>query len=317
MSYLNVSNLRRGSAATRGWPPGQHKKTKNARADFINTIGQCRKLDARQLVADRRDHAMLTGIPALPATRALARGAQPYRADLIRFCLIFMPSAPALAALSPVLAAEAAATIAPSGLRITVARRIDDVSQKRSRLQDGSWRGAKFSVRPEIEGLRISQVLVETGDRVTEGQVLAGLSRGENSRPAPFRCHHQGPAAGVISYRAAQVHVAATVRGKPLFRLIVGGEVELQAEVPARRLSKLAPGQSASVEISGGGEISRTRAQRVLRRDPTNQMGSARIFLGEQGLPIGAFAKAVVVVGESCRWVPGHGCSRSRRGDGQ
>jgi hypothetical protein len=29
-------------------------------------------------------------------------------------------------------------------------------------------------------------------------------------------------------------------------------------------------------------------------------MGSARIFLGEQGLPIGAFAKAVVVVGESC-----------------
>ena len=65
---------------------------------------------------------MLTGILTLPTTCALARGAQPYGADLIKFGLIFLLSAPALATLSPVLAAEAAATIAPSGLRITVAQ---------------------------------------------------------------------------------------------------------------------------------------------------------------------------------------------------
>ena len=112
-------------------------------------------------------------------------------------------------------------------------------------------------VRPEIEGLRVSQVLVENGDRVTKGQVLARLSRGEGqSGPLPSAATIKAPAAGVISYRAAQAHVDATVRGEPLFRLIVGGEVELQAEVPAPRLSKLAPGQSASVEIPGGGEIS-------------------------------------------------------------
>ena len=66
------------------------------------------------------------------------------------------------------------------------------------------------------------------------------------------------------------------------------------------RLSKLAPGQSASVEISGGGEISGHVRSVSSAVDQRTQMGSARIFLGEQGLPIGAFAKAVVVVGESC-----------------
>jgi HlyD family secretion protein len=244
---------------------------------------------------------MLTGILTFPATRALARGAQPYGADLIKFGLIFMLSAPALATLSPVLAAEAAATIAPSGLRITVAQANRRCFTETLETAGRFVAREEILVRPEIEGLRISQVLVETGDRVTEGQVLARLSRGEgHSGPLPSAATIKAPAAGVISYRAAQVHVAATVRGEPLFRLIVGGEVELQAEVPARRLSKLAPGQSASVEISGGGEISGHVRSVSSAVDQRTQMGSARIFLGEQGLPIGAFAKAVVVVGESC-----------------
>jgi multidrug efflux pump subunit AcrA (membrane-fusion protein) len=85
-----------------------------------------------------------------------------------------------------------------------------------------------------------------------------------------------------------------------LFRLIVGGEIELQAEVPAQRASELAAKQAAIVEIPGRGNISGYVRGVPSAIDEKTQMASARIFLGDQKLPLGAFAKAVVTIGESC-----------------
>jgi Fe2+ transport system protein FeoA len=85
-----------------------------------------------------------------------------------------------------------------------------------------------------------------------------------------------------------------------LFRLIVSGELDLQAEVLPPKLSKLAPGQPATIEVPGRGEIAGyVRSVSPITSERT-QTASARIFIGDQKLPIGAFAKAVIVVGESC-----------------
>ncbi len=205
-------------------------------------------------------------------------------------------------AISPAGAAESSAGTAKSGLRVTVVpasrRCFPDTLETAGRLAPRE----EIFVRPEIEGMRVSQVLVEDGDRVAEGAVLARLGRADGqSGTLPAAATIKSPAAGVISYRSAQVHAPASARGEPLFRLIVGGDMELQAEVPASKLAKLAPGQSASVEIPGRDEtiIGRVRSVPSVVDEKT-QMAAVRIFLGDQKLPIGVFAKAVVIVGESC-----------------
>jgi HlyD family secretion protein len=243
---------------------------------------------------------MLTS-PVLRAQRA-SRRERAFATDVNLMLLgILLSVGTTLVAPLPALSAEAAATPDPPGLRVTVApanrKCFTDMVETVGRIVPRE----DILIRPEVEGLRISQVLVEDGDRVTEGQVLARLSRPDGqSGPLPAAATVKSPAAGVISYRAAQLQAPATVRGEPLFRLIVKGEVELQAEIPATKLAKLAPGQSATVEIPGRGEVSghvRTAPGAV---DQNTQMASARIFLGDEQVPLGAFAKAVVVVGESC-----------------
>jgi HlyD family secretion protein len=205
-------------------------------------------------------------------------------------------------AISPAGAAESSANSAKSGLRVTVVpasrRCFPDTLETAGRLVPRE----EIFVRPEIEGMRVSQVLVENGDRVAEGAVLARLGRADGqSGTLPAAATIKAPAAGVISYRSAQVHAPASARGEPLFRLIVGGEVELEAEVPAPKLTKLAPGQSASIEIPGRDEILIGRVRSVPSVvDEKTQMAAVRIFLGDQKLPMGVFAKAVVIVGESC-----------------
>jgi HlyD family secretion protein len=200
------------------------------------------------------------------------------------------------------LAAERSTTSPPSGLPVTTAevrqRCFTETLETAGRLVPRQ----EILVRPEIEGLRIAQVLVEDGDRVADGQVLARLSRPDGqSGPLPSTATIKSPAAGVISFRAAENRATATVRGEPLFRLIAGGELELQAEVPATRLSKLAPGQSATIEIPGMVEPISGRVRSVASAiDPKTQMAVARIFLGDRRLPVGTFAKAIVIVGQRC-----------------
>jgi HlyD family secretion protein len=204
--------------------------------------------------------------------------------------------------LSRALAADDNSANPPSSLPVTVAevrqRCFTETLECAGRLVPRQ----EILVRPEIEGLRVSQVLVEEGDRVTEGQVLARLGRPEGQTGSlPAAATVKSPAAGLISYRAAQARAPATVRGEPLFRVIADGEMELQAEVPAARLSKLAPGQSATLEIPGMTEKITGHVRTVSPAiDPKTQMAGARIFLGDRRLPVGAFAKAVVVVGQRC-----------------
>jgi HlyD family secretion protein len=202
----------------------------------------------------------------------------------------------------PATAADGVTNTPSASLRVTVVpvtrRCFPDTVETAGRLVPRQ----EILIRPEIEGLRVSQVLVEDGDRVTEGQVLARLNRPDGQSSAlPPAATIKSPAGGVISYRSAQLHAPATARGDPLFRLIVDGEVELRAEVPALKLGKLAPGLSASVEIPGRDDLIVGRVREVPSViDQRTQTADVRVFLGDQKLPIGIFAKAIIIVGESC-----------------
>jgi HlyD family secretion protein len=159
----------------------------------------------------------------------------------------------------------------------------------------------EFLVRSDTEGLLVSQIMVEDGDRVTSGQVLAHLARPGAEGPPTTAATVRAPVAGMVNHRFIRIGMLASARAEPLFRIIGNGEVELKGDVPATRIDRIAVGQSARVEIAGVGEA--TGRVRVVAPevDVNTQLGSTRISVGnDDKLRVGAYARAVVTVGRSC-----------------
>jgi multidrug efflux pump subunit AcrA (membrane-fusion protein) len=188
---------------------------------------------------------------------------------------------------------------APAGMAVTV------IKAARACFTD-TIQGSGFLVpreeilvRPDAEGLQVSQIIVEDGDRVTSGQVLARLARpdGQSQASATVRA----PAAGIVNFRYVRVGMMASARAEPLFRIIANGDIELMADVPATRVSKLASGQIARIEIPGAGEAS-GRVRFVAPQINSNtQLGRVQLSVeNDDKLRVGAYARAIIEVGRSC-----------------
>jgi HlyD family secretion protein len=61
-------------------------------------------------------------------------------------------------------------------------------------------------VRPDVEGLQVTQIIVEDGDRVTSGQVLARLARPDGGGSTGTV---RAPAAGIVSFRYVRIGMMA------------------------------------------------------------------------------------------------------------
>jgi multidrug efflux pump subunit AcrA (membrane-fusion protein) len=155
-------------------------------------------------------------------------------------------------------------------------------------------------VRPEREGLRISQVLVNDGELVTTGQALVRLVQPEApAGTAPITL--TAPVAGKVRRVAATVGTLASMRAEPLVQIISQGEIELQADVLSKDLGKLAPGQKAKVSVVGVGPMNGQVRLRAPTIDPMTQLAQIRLSLADsQRVNVGAFARAEIIVGQSC-----------------
>ena len=150
-------------------------------------------------------------------------------------------------------------------------------------------------VRPERDGM-VSQVLVETGEAVSSGQVLARLTLLEGSSTAV-----QAPAAGLISAKAAVVGMLASPRGEPLFRIAANDEMELLAETPIKNLDRLAPNQAAKIEIIGIGELGGKVRHISTTINQTTQLGLVRLLITrDPRVRVGAFGQAKVEIARRC-----------------
>jgi multidrug efflux pump subunit AcrA (membrane-fusion protein) len=157
----------------------------------------------------------------------------------------------------------------------------------------------EIPVRPDAEGLRVTQTLVEDGDKVTAGQVLARLGRTEGLPGPTSAVQVTAPAAGIVLGQAPPSPRAT--RPEPMFRIIVNGEIEADIEAPAVTLPRIAIGQSAEVDIAGLGPVpGRVRAISP-EVDAATQIGHVRIGFKSDGvLHVGSFAKATIVRGRNC-----------------
>jgi multidrug efflux pump subunit AcrA (membrane-fusion protein) len=157
----------------------------------------------------------------------------------------------------------------------------------------------------DAPGLRVTEVLVSEGDKVTAGQTLVRLARQPADGPDAAAARNitalRAPAAGVVTRSTAVVGATAPAGpGKPLFQIAIDGEVELEAEVPSIHVPGLASGQAARVEVEGRELSGRLRLVPAVI-DPRTQLGRARLSLDrEPALRLGTFARATIEASRSC-----------------
>ena len=156
-------------------------------------------------------------------------------------------------------------------------------------------------VRPDREGLQITQILVEPGDTVSSGQVLARLTPPDGASGGGSNVSVSAPAAGVITAMSAVIGTVASARAEPLARIAKNGEMELVGETPINTLARLATKQSAKVEILGVGKLAGKVRLFSTAIDQATQLGQVRVLVDtDKRLRVGAFGQATIDVGERC-----------------
>jgi HlyD family secretion protein len=190
---------------------------------------------------------------------------------------------------------------ASSGMTVTVERARQECFADTVRVAGTLVPQQESLVRPDMEGMRITQVLVEDGTVVAQNQALARLARPEGQPgQGPATTTLQAPSAGTVVGSTAQVGAVTSFSAPPLFR-IVGRDIELQADVPMVRVGKLKPGQAARVEVAGIGEVVGRLRFIAPDTDMAAQMTRVRISLEKDDrLRVGTFAAAIVDVGTIC-----------------
>src|SRR5882757_1389299 len=199
------------------------------------------------------------------------------------------------------LAAEQGETGASIDMAVTVARTKRECFVDALQVTGVLSPRSEILVRPDREGLQISQVLVDPGDSVVSGQVLARLVPPEGQPGGGTTVAIQAPAAGVVTSRSAVVGTLASARAEPLFRIAAKGEMELLAETPVKSLASVAANQTAKIAIVGAGELPGKVRIFSVAINPTTQLGQIRLFIGsDPKLRVGAFGRATIDVGRRC-----------------
>jgi HlyD family secretion protein len=158
----------------------------------------------------------------------------------------------------------------------------------------------------DAPGLRIAEVLVGEGDKVTSGQTLVRLTRqtgeGADAAGRSGSTTLRAPAAGTIIRSTAVIgSTASAMSTEPLFRIAIDSDIELEADIPSIHVPELASGQTARVEIEDSRELSGRVRLVPAALDQRTQLGRSRLSLErDPSLRIGTFARATIDASRSC-----------------
>jgi HlyD family secretion protein len=154
----------------------------------------------------------------------------------------------------------------------------------------------EVAVRPDREGLKVAQIMVDPGGTVTSGQPLARLTA-----PDGGDVLIQAPVTGIIAGTTAAVGAPASSSGPPLFRIIARSEFDLVGDVSARDMAKLATSQPVAIKVVGAGTVQGVVRRTTTTIDPTTQLGQVHIGItSKQPLLVNASGRATIKTGESC-----------------
>jgi HlyD family secretion protein len=184
---------------------------------------------------------------------------------------------------------------------------------------------AEAVINLNVDGYQISEVLVREGDTVTAGQALAKLTRLSNSgqnqnstaagqQPAtsagqqPATMSLTSPVAGLVSKSTAKVGAVASpmplpppMGPEPLFRIIVGNVLEVEADIQSADLPKIKAGELAQMRLDDGHDEAGSVRAILPEIDSKTQLGKARLSLNsDSATRAGMFARGLIDATHSC-----------------
>jgi HlyD family secretion protein len=236
-----------------------------------------------------------------------------------------IPFIPARAVLATGLALVAMVEIArpqpaqPGGAVVLVSRATKACFSASIRVTGFLVPRREAMVNLDMEGYRISEIMANEGDKVNSGQNLVRLVRSSEGGPPaggappagagaqaaaapPATMILKAPAAGIIIRSTATIGGTFSARAtEPLFTIAIDGEIELEAEVPSIHVPKLAPGQTARVEVDGGRELTGHVRLVPAEINPMSQLGRVRVSVErDPSVRLGSFARATIDAQRSC-----------------
>jgi RND family efflux transporter MFP subunit len=112
------------------------------------------------------------------------------------------------------------------------------------------------------------------------------------------RTEVRAPVAGVVSRRSAKLGATASSAGEPLFRIIVDGAIDLEADAPEQSLARFAVGMPATLRLPGVADPVLGRVRLISEEiDKASRTGKVRIALADAShARIGAFASGEVEI---------------------
>jgi HlyD family secretion protein len=197
---------------------------------------------------------------------------------------------------TPAFAADDPSEPAPRGPAVTVLKAQKACFNNNVEVSGIVMAREETSVRPDRQGLKVSEIMADAGDTVTAGQQLARLTLPEGGT-----VNVTAPVAGLVSASSATIGAMAGGKGEALFSIIARSEFDIIGMVPVKDLGKLQVGQQARVKVTGGGEVD-GRVRRVAPTvEPNSQLGQvvvgitpARKFL------VNSSGRALIKTGQSC-----------------
>jgi multidrug efflux pump subunit AcrA (membrane-fusion protein) len=195
---------------------------------------------------------------------------------------------------------------------------------------------AEAIVNLNADGYQISEIMVAEGDTVTAGQVLAKLTRLSNGASGgsaggqgqsggaggqsqsqsqsgaasqqPATMSLTAPVAGLVSKSTAKVGAVASpmplpppMGPEPLFRIIAGNVLEVEADVPSVDLPKLKNGELARIRLDNGRDTAGQVRTVLPEIDSKTQLGKVRLTIeSDSTTRDGMFARGTIDASHSC-----------------
>lgn len=200
----------------------------------------------------------------------------------------------------PLLAADEPRTAAPFARAVTTVKAEHFCFDETLQVTGAVAPRNEVLIRSDREGWHISQVLVEAGDIVNSGQVLARLRAPSGERSSGDNAV-QTTAPGVIYSSTAVVGAAISHTAEPLFRIARDGEMEIVGETTADSMTRLKPDLPATVEIVGVGELAGKVRLISTAVNPATQLGQVHISVGaDPRVRVGVFGRATIQLSRRC-----------------
>jgi multidrug efflux pump subunit AcrA (membrane-fusion protein) len=190
-------------------------------------------------------------------------------------------------------------SVTPGGAMVLVAKAINACFSDMVRVTGFIVPRREAVAGVDSEGSKVSELLVREGDSVTDNQELARMV--PHVAGAGRAISLRAPAAGLVTSVNTIVGAPASPQAGPMFKIAVGGDVELDAEVPSIHIMKLSAGAGARISRDDQSDVDGKVRLVSPQIDRTTQLGHVRLsFASNPGLRIGTFARASIDAKRSC-----------------